>query len=107
LSEPQLAQPLDLYSSGTHGHVIARSIVTPHSDPIVTYLECLSFGFAFSDGFLEGGDILRVSERGGNNCWLNRTTRQWDTQAASCESASGEGAAARSAWTAAVTSGVE
>jgi hypothetical protein len=37
---------------------------------------------------------------------LNRTTRQWYTQAASCELASGEVAAARSAWTAAVTSGV-
>jgi hypothetical protein len=37
---------------------------------------------------------------------LNQTTRQWYTQAASCEVASGEVAAARSAWTAAVTSGV-
>ena len=37
---------------------------------------------------------------------LNQTTRHWHTQAASCESASGEVSAARSAWTAAVTSGV-
>ena len=37
---------------------------------------------------------------------LNRTIRHWDTQAASCEIASGEMSAARSAWTAAVTSGV-
>jgi insertion element IS1 protein InsB len=37
---------------------------------------------------------------------LNQTTRHWYTQAASCEIASGEISAARSAWTAAVTSGV-
>ena len=37
---------------------------------------------------------------------LNRTTQHWYTQAASCEIASGEVSATRSAWTAAVTSGV-
>jgi hypothetical protein len=38
--------------------------------------------------------------------WLNQSTRHWDTQAASCESTSGEMATALSTWTAAVTSGV-
>jgi site-specific DNA recombinase len=37
---------------------------------------------------------------------LNRTIRHGYTQAASCESASGEVSVARNAWTAAVTSGV-
>jgi hypothetical protein len=37
---------------------------------------------------------------------LNRTTRDWYTQAARCELTSDEVAASRRAWTAAVTSGV-
>jgi hypothetical protein len=37
---------------------------------------------------------------------LNRTTRHWYTQAASCEYSPGEVVTAARAWTAAVTSGV-
>ena len=37
---------------------------------------------------------------------LNRTTRHWDTQAASCEGTASELSATRSAVTASVTSGV-
>jgi hypothetical protein len=59
-------------------------------------------GFPFLDQFTLTESLATIS---GDE--LNRTTRHWYTQAASCEIASGEVSAARSAWTAAVTSGVE
>jgi hypothetical protein len=52
-----------------------------------------------------GNELIRTDGMGGRRI-LNRTTRHWYTQAASCEYSPGEVVTAARAWTAAVTSGV-
>jgi hypothetical protein len=68
----------------------------------LTFGVMLGFPFLLTAVILYVIAVARDLQRHG----LNRTTRHGYTQAASCEIASGEVSAARSVWTAAVTSGV-
>jgi Beta-propeller repeat len=66
-----------------------------------------TFGGGETDAFVSklnstGSALIYSTYLGG----LNRTTRHWYTQAASCEYSPGEVVTAARAWTAAVTSGV-